>query len=119
VTELQDILKRARNVGLSSNGKGANPELTLALKIEGMVKLALCVAYGALQRTESRGAHTREDYPERNDRDWLKRTLATWAPGADLPTLQYEPATPFFEIPPGDRGYGGGKIIPMDTGEKQ
>ncbi|WP_428567134.1 MAG: fumarate reductase flavoprotein subunit [Solidesulfovibrio sp. DCME] len=115
VAELQEILGRARKVGLRSNGKGANPELTMALKIEGMVKLALCVAYGALQRTESRGAHTREDFPERNDRDWLTRTLATWAPGADLPTLKYEPATAVFEMPPGDRGYGGGKIIPMDA----
>lgn len=115
VAELQEILGRARKVGLRSNGKGANPELTMALKIEGMVKLALCVAYGALTRTESRGAHTREDYPERNDRDWLTRTLATWAEGADLPTLNYEPATHIFEMPPGDRGYGGGKIISMDA----
>lgn len=115
VGELQEILGRARKVGLRSNGKGANPELTMALKIEGMVKLALCVAYGAMLRTESRGAHTREDFPERNDRDWLTRTLATWKEGADLPTLNYEPATQVFEMPPGDRGYGGGKIIPMDA----
>ena len=79
-----------------------------------MVKLALCVAYGALQRTESRGAHTREDFPARNDRDWLKRTLATWKGADTLPTLDYEPATAVFELPPGDRGYGGGKIIPME-----
>ncbi|MHC1790018.1 fumarate reductase flavoprotein subunit [Solidesulfovibrio sp.] len=115
VAELQEILGRARRVGLRSSGKGANPELTMALKIEGMVKLALCVAYGALKRTESRGAHTREDFPERNDRDWLTRTLATWTDGADLPTLNYEPATHVFEMPPGDRGYGGGKIIHMDA----
>jgi len=115
VADLQEILARARKVGLRSNGKGANPELAMALKIEGMVKLALCVAYGALKRTESRGAHTREDYPERNDRDWLTRTLATWTEGADLPTLDYEPATRIFEMPPGDRGYGGGKIIPMEN----
>lgn len=114
VAELQEILGRARKVGLRSNGKGANPELTMALKIEGMVKLALCVAYGALTRTESRGAHTREDFPARNDRDWLKRTLATWKDGDTLPTLDYEPATAVFEMPPGDRGYGGGQIIPME-----
>jgi fumarate reductase flavoprotein subunit len=114
VKTLQVLLERAGRVGLRSDGLGANPELALALKIQGMVKLALCVAYGALRRTESRGAHTREDFPERNDRDWLTRTLATWKPGADLPTLDYEPASQVFEIPPGDRGYGGGKIIPMD-----
>ena len=113
---LQVLHERAGHVGLRSDGLGANPELALALKIQGMVKLALCVAYGALMRTESRGAHTREDFPERNDRDWLTRTLATWAnPTDDLPTLNYEAATHVFELPPGDRGYGGGKIIPMDN----
>ncbi|MBF0482293.1 MAG: fumarate reductase flavoprotein subunit [Desulfovibrionaceae bacterium] len=115
VKTLQVLHERAGRVGLRSDGLGANPEQALALKIQGMVKLALCVAYGALMRTESRGAHTREDFPERNDRDWLSRTLATWKDGADLPTLHYEPATQTFEIPPGDRGYGGGKIIPMQT----
>lgn len=116
VETLKNILVRARKVGLASTGLGAAPELALALKIEGMVKLALCVTQAALVRTESRGAHTREDFPERNDRDWLKRTLATWVnPSDDLPTLNYEPATSVFELPPGDRGYGGGKIIPMDN----
>ena len=108
---LQELLQRARRVGLRTNGLGPNPELSLALKIEGMVKLGLCVACGALARTESRGAHCREDYPARNDRDWLTRTLATWAEGADRPTLAYEPASPRFELPPGDRGYGDGRII--------
>jgi len=115
VAELQEIHQRAQKVGLKTSGAGASPELALAIKLPGMVRLALCVTYGALKRTESRGSHTREDYPERNDRDWLTRTLATWKPGADLPTLKYEPATEVFEIPPGDRGYGGGKIIAMDA----
>ncbi|WP_300163146.1 fumarate reductase flavoprotein subunit [Solidesulfovibrio sp.] len=115
VDKLTEILARARKVGLKSNGLGANQELSLALKIEGQVKLAQCVCFAALNRTESRGAHTREDFPERNDRDWLNRTLATWAKPDDVvPTLNYEPATKVFEIPPGERGYGGGKIIPLE-----
>ncbi len=120
VFRLQSALERAKNIGLKSNGVGANPELALALKLPGMVRLALCVAYGALKRTESRGSHAREDYPERNDRDWLNRTLATWTkPGDALPTLTYEAATQTFEIPPGERGYGGGAIIPMDAPKKE
>ena len=111
VDNLESIYSRASNVGLRSNGMGANPELTLALKIKGMAKLALCAAYAALQRTESRGCHAREDYEARNDRDWLKRTLATWKEGASLPTLDYEPVSPTFELPPGERGYGASKII--------
>ena len=111
VDNLQEIYARAKKVGLRSNGIGANPELSLALKIQGMVKLALCTAYGALKRTESRGCHSRDDFEARNDRDWLNRTLATWKEGDDLPTLNYEPATKVVEIPPGDRGYGASKII--------
>ncbi len=72
-----------------------------------MLKLALTVAYGALVRTESRGAHFREDFPRRNDADWLKRTLATWKEGDTLPTLGYEPLDVMrMELPPGWRGYG-------------
>jgi len=111
VDNLQEIYDRAQKVGLHSNGFGANPELALALKIQGMVRLALCVAYGALQRTESRGCHAREDYDARNDRDWLNRTLATWKEGDTLPTLNYEPASKVMELPPGSRGYGATKVI--------
>jgi fumarate reductase flavoprotein subunit len=73
-----------------------------------MLKVALAVAYGASVRTESRGAHFREDFPRRNDADWLKRTLATWKHDDDtLPTLDYEPLdVTRMELPPGWRGYG-------------
>jgi fumarate reductase flavoprotein subunit len=111
VDQLQVIYERAQQIGLRSRGVGANPELALALRFPGMVRLALCVAYGALVRTESRGCHAREDYPERNDRDWLQRTLATWKEGAVLPTLTYEANSKVWEIPPGERGYGSCKII--------
>jgi len=114
VENLQGIYGRAQKVGLRSNGLGANPELSLALKINGMVRLALCVAYGALMRTESRGCHARLDYEARNDRDWLNRTLATWKEGDDLPTLNYEPASQVEELPPGSRGYGATQVISRD-----
>lgn len=117
VETLQKIHERTANIGLRSDGIGANDELRLALNLPGMVRLALCVAYGALERKESRGSHAREDYPARNDRDWLVRTLATWEENKTLPTLNYEPSSERFEIPPGDRGYGGGKIISADDKE--
>ncbi len=110
--QLQELYALSKKVGLKSSGVGASPELAMAIKISGMLRLAICVAYGALQRTESRGAHAREDYPARNDRDWLTRTLAYWpSESAELPELKYEPATPVFHLPPGDRGYGKCEII--------
>ena len=105
VAKLQELYRRSLKIGLHSSGQGANPELAQALRMPGMIRMALCTAYGALMRTESRGSHSREDFPKRDDANWLKRTLAYWKPGADLPTLEYEPvATP--HMPPGDRGYG-------------
>ncbi len=114
VDTLQKVLERSRKVGLVSNGKGVCPELSAALRIEGQVKLGLMIAKAALERKESRGSHNREDYTARDDKNWLNRTLAYWKEGQDLPELKYEDASPVFELPPGERGYGGGKIIPAD-----
>ena len=108
VDELQKLLVRSRNIGLKRSSPGPNPELVTAYRTRMMLKLALTVAYGALVRTESRGAHFREDFPRRNDAEWLKRTLATWKNESDtLPTLSYEALDiKRMELPPGWRGYG-------------
>jgi fumarate reductase flavoprotein subunit len=105
VTALQGLYQQAGHLRLRSSGLGPNPELLAALRLPGMLRLALCISYGALTRTESRGSHYREDYPRRDDDNWLKRTLAYWRPGAEMPELQYEPVN-ITELPPGSRGYG-------------
>jgi fumarate reductase flavoprotein subunit len=84
---------------------GANPELAFALRLPGMLRLGLITALGALARKESRGAHCRTDYPERNDAEWLNRTLARWGEDAEAPELSYEPVG-ILDLPPGNRGYG-------------
>jgi len=108
VNELRELLVRSRNIAVRTRTRGANPELVAAYRVQKMLKIALCVAQGALLRTESRGAHFREDFPQRNDREWLKRTLATWAAESDeLPTIGYEDIdVNAMELPPGFRGYG-------------
>lgn len=106
VAILQELYQRAKHIRLKSSGLGPNPELFAALRLPGALRLALCISLGALQRTESRGSHYREDYPRRDDDNWLKRTLAYWPAGADMPRLEYEPVK-ITELPPGDRGYGG------------
>jgi succinate dehydrogenase flavoprotein subunit len=105
VDTFSELYARSKNLKLWSNGLGPNPEVAAALRLPGMLRLALCISSGALNRTESRGSHFREDYPKRDDANWLKRTLAYWRPGTDHPDLQYEPVT-ITELPPGDRGYG-------------
>jgi fumarate reductase flavoprotein subunit len=121
VEELTALLKRSRNIALKNRTRASNPDLVNALRTPRMLKLAICVAKGALERTESRGAHAREDYPDRNDRDWLKRTLATWPNEDDLlPTLTYEDLDVMrMEMPPGSRGYGNAHAIPHPDTEKR
>lgn len=121
VVELTDLLARSQWVGVKTRGLDANPELVLAYRLPRMLKVALTVALGARARTESRGAHYREDHPARNDRDWLKRTLASWEEGQTLPTLDYEALDiQRMELPPGFRGYGARNIIDHpDTAGRQ
>ncbi|QSX33283.1 fumarate reductase flavoprotein subunit [Shewanella avicenniae] len=122
VTELKELLVRSRNIKLKCTKRHANPELVEALRVRRMIKVALTVACGALARTESRGAHAREDYPQRNDKEWLSRTLASWPNSEDLtPTLSYEMLDVMqMELPPGYRGYGADNAIAHpDTAKRQ
>ncbi|MCP3129586.1 fumarate reductase flavoprotein subunit [Shewanella sp. KJ2020] len=122
VAELKVLLERSRKLGLKCKKRHANPELVEALRVKRMLKVALTVACGAAARTESRGAHAREDYPQRNDRDWLNRTLASW-PDADAlePVLDYEALDVMkMELPPGYRGYGiNNAIVHPDTEKRE
>ena len=113
VARLEEIYKRSKNIGIKNKKLHNNPELEDAYRVPKMIKLALCVALGALNRTESRGAHTREDYPKRDDEKWLKRTLASWESDTQtLPTLSYEDLDIMsMEIAPGFRGYGAKGMI--------
>ncbi|NDY72307.1 fumarate reductase flavoprotein subunit [Desulfobacter hydrogenophilus] len=121
VDALKSLNQRAKNIALRNKISSASPELVEAIRVPKMIKLAQCVAYGALLRTESRGAHAREDFPERNDRDWLKRTLTSWKDDeADLPDVTYEALDVMkMELPPGARGYGVDKTIHHPDTEKR
>ena len=106
VAELEELYKRSFKVSVK-DVVGPNPELIYAYRTQKMLRVALSVAYGALNRKESRGAHYREDFPVRNDIEWLNRTIATWKEGDTLPTLNYEKLDICkMELPPGFRGYG-------------
>ena len=106
VAELEELYKRSFKVSVK-DVVGPNPELIYAYRTQKMLRVALSVAYGALNRKESRGAHYREDFPVRNDIEWLNRTIATWKEGDTLPTLNYEKLDiSTMELPPGFRGYG-------------
>jgi len=114
VTELGQLLDDCDKAVLRCKDPGMNPELSFALRLKGMLRLAMTVAKGAQARTESRGAHFRMDFPLRNDREWLNRTLVRWGLDESAPSFSYEP-TGIIELPPGHRGYGSDERIEMTT----
>jgi fumarate reductase flavoprotein subunit len=121
VDTLKALLKKSKNICLKNKIRSSNPELVEAIRVQKMIKLAITVAYGALLRTESRGAHSREDFPERNDKEWLKRTLTYWRNEADdLPEVKYEDLDIMtMEMPPASRGYGVDNTIHHPDTEKR
>ena len=68
-----------------------NTDLTEALEYENLILQAVVTMEGAANRKESRGAHAREDYPNRDDGEWMKHTLASIDTGARTVGLDYRP----------------------------
>ena len=88
VTQLKG---RYADLGLQDGSKVFNTELVQALELGNMIDVAETVAIAATQRKESRGAHTRTDYPTRNDAELLKHSVVRFSPSG--PTLDYKPVT--------------------------
>ncbi len=101
VRELQD---RSRCVALDDRGRVFNTELISALELSFMLDIAEAITHSALNRTESRGAHQRTDFPARNDEKFLAHSLA-WRQGGGPPKVEYLPVT-ITRWPPGERVYG-------------
>jgi len=122
VDELEELLKKTKQINVKSKVRVGNPELEEAYRVPRMLKVALCVAKGGRERTESRGAHYREDFLKRDDANWLNRTLTSW-PDANqtTPTITYEELDIMtMEMPPAFRGYGAkGMIIENELSEKR
>ena len=76
LSKIGELKARYRSVALDDKGKQFNTELLEAIELGYLLDLAEVTAASALARKESRGAHSREDYPERDDDNWLQHTLA-------------------------------------------
>jgi succinate dehydrogenase / fumarate reductase flavoprotein subunit len=88
---LHELKERYTRVHVADKGRVFNTNLQAVLELENMLDLAQAVQVTALTRTESRGAHTRLDYPERDDEHWLRHILLEYAP--DGPRISYRPVT--------------------------
>jgi len=89
--EVCKLLERFRHINLSDRTQWANTSVVFARQLYNMLQLGRVIAQGAGLRDESRGAHYKPDFPERDDKNWLKTTKATFAPDADEPKFEFEP----------------------------
>ncbi|MFC1905617.1 succinate dehydrogenase/fumarate reductase flavoprotein subunit [Chloroflexota bacterium] len=97
-TDLEAALRRIREfkqllpeIRVKDQGRIYNTDLINALETDTLLELSEVLVAGALARTESRGAHSRRDYKQRDDANWLKHTLAYYTPTG--PRLEYSPVT--------------------------
>jgi succinate dehydrogenase / fumarate reductase flavoprotein subunit len=91
VTKLKELRARFQNITLSDKGRLLNQTYVFANQFGPMLELALIIAKGALLRDEFRGAHFKPEFPERDDKHWLKTTIALYDPQQDEPLISYEP----------------------------
>jgi succinate dehydrogenase / fumarate reductase flavoprotein subunit len=91
VEAIRELKERGKELRVKNNSSVFNFELMNAIELKGMLELGHVIALGALVREESRGAHYRTDFPERDDENWLKHTLAFFRP--EGPKLDYMEVT--------------------------
>ncbi|MDX8401946.1 MAG: succinate dehydrogenase flavoprotein subunit [Mariprofundaceae bacterium] len=105
--KLESLHAELAEARIDDGARVFNTELIEALELENLMALARVTAAGALARTESRGAHARDDFPERDDEHWLKHTLARIDRGKvklDYKPVRMQPMT-VASIPPMERVY--------------
>ena len=103
-SKLCELLERFSHINLSDRSQWANTTFAFTRQLYNMLQLARVIAQGAAMRDESRGAHYKPDFPERDDKNWLKTTKAYFAPDADEPRFEFEPVD-ISLIPPRPRRY--------------
>jgi succinate dehydrogenase / fumarate reductase flavoprotein subunit len=87
---VRELKQRYQHVTVTDTGKIFNMEMMNVWELGNLLDLAELTTVSAIARTESRGGHSREDYPERDDKNWLKHTLA-WVQADGSIDLKYKP----------------------------
>ena len=104
--ELQNIMERWHHIRMIDQGSYSNQTVMFVKQLKNMMELARVITLSALNRNESRGAHYKPDYPDRNDEEFLKTTKAFWTENG--PVLEWEDVD-ISHLTPVQRTYGGNK----------
>lgn len=95
---IKTIRERYENISLDDRGSVMNQTYAFANQFGPMLELALVITKGALLRDEFRGSHYKPEFPERDDKNWLKTTIAAYDPNLGEPDISYRPvATPYLK----------------------
>ena len=87
--QLRDLMDRYQRISINDSNLWATMALPHARHLKNMLDLARVITLGALNRNESRGAHYKPDFPERDDANWLKTTIAEYS--GEGPVFSYDP----------------------------
>ncbi|MEC1107656.1 succinate dehydrogenase flavoprotein subunit [Bacillus velezensis] len=88
--KIQELMERFKKININDTTKWSNQGAMFTRQFSNMLQLARVITLGAYNRNESRGAHYKPDFPERNDDEWLKTTMAKHAGPFEAPEFEYQ-----------------------------
>jgi succinate dehydrogenase / fumarate reductase flavoprotein subunit len=106
--KIVELMERYDKVNLSDKGQWANTSFAFARQLQNMLELSRAVVQGAILRDESRGAHYKPDFPDRNDEKFLKTTKASFTGAIEGPKFEFEEVDTQY-IKPRPRRYDAAK----------
>ncbi|MFZ4450596.1 succinate dehydrogenase flavoprotein subunit [Salibacterium aidingense] len=116
--KIQELMERYENINMSDTARWSNQAASFTRQLKGMLNLARVMTLGAYHRNESRGAHYKPEFPERNDEEYLKTTKAKYNPEKNAPDFEYEDVDVSL-IKPRKRDYSKGKESSQQGAGKQ
>lgn len=87
--KLHEFSQQIKDIGITDRGNIWNTDLIEAMELENLMIQAKMTMFAAENRKESRGAHARDDFPDRNDEEWCKHTLTFLDNPTDKPQIKY------------------------------
>ncbi|QTN00005.1 succinate dehydrogenase flavoprotein subunit [Sediminibacillus dalangtanensis] len=88
--KIKELMERWENININDTSRWSNQGVMFTRQLKNMLQLARVITIGAYNRNESRGAHYKPEFPERNDEEWLKTTKASYDAVSNEPVFEYE-----------------------------